>query len=107
MLGFVEGDGTFSYNPEKNTFIFMIGQKGNINLICAIQNYLSNLAPVILPVKQGGLDSSLDLNNSQEDFTTPVLVQTKSGGSVEYNTVFIRRLSYIKTVIIPFFDSLS
>jgi hypothetical protein len=58
----------------------MIGQKGNIDLICAIQDYLSNLAPVTLPVKQGGLDSSLDLNNSQGGLTTPVLVQTKSGG---------------------------
>ncbi len=44
LLGLIEGDGSFSYNLSKNTFIFIIGQKDNKALMDDIKDYLNNLA---------------------------------------------------------------
>lgn len=45
LLGFVEGDGSFSSDRSGN-LTFSIGQKGNKALLLAIQDYLHNLAPI-------------------------------------------------------------
>ena len=43
LLGLIKGDGSFSYNLSKNTFIFIMGQKDNKALMDDIKYYLNNL----------------------------------------------------------------
>lgn len=87
FLGFVEGDGSWSYSFSKNTFIFIIGQKGNMVLMNAICNYLNNL--VLLK----------DNKNS-----VILYKQVDTNGSINYY-VRVICLDYIRTVLIPFFDN--
>jgi len=43
LLGFVEGDGWFSFSPKERLFTFGIIQKSNKPLLEAIQDFLNNL----------------------------------------------------------------
>lgn len=40
LLGFIEAEGSFSYSLLKNTFVFIITQKGNLPLMEAIKDFL-------------------------------------------------------------------
>ena len=44
LLGFIEGDGSFSIVKKDNMLTFSISQKGNLVLMEAIKKYFSNLA---------------------------------------------------------------
>jgi hypothetical protein len=44
LLGFIEGDGSFSIVKKDNILTFSISQKGNLVLMEAIKKYFSNLA---------------------------------------------------------------
>ena len=44
LLGFVEGDGSFFYDFNKNTLVFSISQKGNKELLEAIKAFLIDRA---------------------------------------------------------------
>lgn len=42
LIGFIEGDSSFNYNPQTKKVIFSIGQKGNKVLLEEILNFLKN-----------------------------------------------------------------
>lgn len=44
MLGFIEGDGSFSFKTLSKSAFFTIGQKGNKELLLDILDYLNKLA---------------------------------------------------------------
>lgn len=44
LLGFIEGDGCFSFKKPNKNAVFTIGQKGNKNLLLAIKDYLQKIA---------------------------------------------------------------
>lgn len=88
LLGFVEGDGWFSYSIASRCFTFGISQKGNKALFEAILSFL-NLAYV-----ERGSEAGSSVAN---------IFQKSTGESV----ITIKRKEVIEKVIIPLFDSLT
>lgn len=88
LLGFVEGDGSFSFDPKIQSFIFVITQKNEASLMAAIKDFLFNLAP----------------REAKDAINIPQRVN--SNGSV-INNLVIKRMGYINSVLIPLFDSLT
>jgi hypothetical protein len=111
LLGLIEGDGSFSYNLSKNTFIFIIGQKDNKALMDDIKDYLNNLASSGEFAKD--FPSKIEQNTKSEDclgkFSNAAISyeQIDSQKNIVYNSIVIRQVEYIKTVLIPFLDSIS
>ena len=87
-MGFVEGDGSFSYTKSRDTFAFIITQKGNRALLQAIQDFLYKFAQA----------KSL-LNNDA------VLINPQGVGH-KFHLV-VNQLNFIEQIIIPFFHDLS
>lgn len=97
MLGFVEGEGSFSYSPEKNTLIFIIVQKDNLPLMDAIKDFLSSKLEVDHPNQV-----------TVKDDEAPVMVYSQKAKSKGHtvNSIVVRRLNYIRTMLIPLLDTL-
>lgn len=98
LLGFIEGEGSFSYSPEKNTFTFIIVQRDNLPLMNAIKDFLSSKLEVDYPNQ-----------DTVKDDDAPVTVYSKKADSKGHivNSIVVRRLNYIRTVLIPWLDTLS
>lgn len=83
LTGFVEGDGSFSYNTITKNVIFSIAQKGNEDLLKEIVKFL------------------------QKTYKANVLVdwvKIYPGYSGQYN-LSVNNNEFIETVLIPLFDS--
>lgn len=93
MLGFVEGDGWFSYSISSRSFTFGIIQKGNQALLEAIVSFLHNLA-------------SLKLGSEACDSNSVANVYSKNTGAGAF-FMTVKRIIIIEEVLIPLFDSLS
>ena len=92
LLGFVEGDGSFSVVKADKILIFSITQKGNLALMEAIKSFFINLVKV------------KDLSNL-EDF---VYITSVNITALEANYVLsIKNKDFIEKVLIPFFDSMT
>lgn len=91
LLGFVEGDGWFSYSINERTFTFGIIQKGNKALFEAIVSYLHNLA-------------SVELGSEVGDSNSVANIYQKNTGAF---FMTIKRKIIIEKVIIPLFDGLT
>lgn len=91
LLGFVEGDGWFSYSINDRSFTFGIIQKGNKALFEAILSFLDNLA-------------SLELGSEAGDRNSVANIYPKNTGAF---FMIIKRKIIIEKVIIPLFDSLT
>ena len=91
LLGFVEGDGWFSYNIDARSFTFGIIQKGNQDLFEAIVSFLHNLA-------------SLELGSEAGNQNSVANVYPKDTGAF---FMVIKRKIIIEKVIIPLFDSVT
>lgn len=91
LLGFVEGDGWFSYSINERTFTFGIIQKGNKALFEAIVSYLHNLA-------------SVELGSEVGDSNSVANIYQKNTGAF---FLTIKRKIIIEKVIIPLFDGLT
>lgn len=93
LLGFVEGDGSFSCLAAKTFLRFSITQKGNKGLMIAINDYLNNF-----------LKENIELGiNYKEENTNYVYPHSKDG----VWCISIVNLYFIENVIIPFFSSLT
>lgn len=86
LLGFVEGDGSFSYNRLRNSLVFVITQKGNKGLMHAIANFLHSATPQ-------GVKSPLKDN----------VVSIYPDG--EKWNLAVNHMEYIEHIIIPLFNS--
>ena len=84
LLGFVEGDGSFSYKKLPACLVFVIAQKENLALMYAIRDYLINLA-------QYNEQSAIYVRYTPENVSE----------------LRIERESLIKEVIIPLFSTMN
>lgn len=91
LLGFVEGDGWFSYSINSRSFTFGILQKGNKALLEAIVSFLHNLI-------------SIELGNEVEDSNNIANIYQKNEGIF---FMVVKRKIIIEKVIIPLFDGLT
>lgn len=94
LLGFIEAEGSFSYSRGKNTFTFILVQKDNLALMHAIKEYLYKL------------DSLPHCKDIEGELTSLYSSQQVSSKGNVYNYIYVRRLNYIRTVLIPLLDSL-
>lgn len=109
LLGFIEGDGSFSITKKDYILTFSISQKGNLALMKAIQSYLLNTA-VKLKTCAGLLGELKDGTRSRN-----VVYITKSKnkyvnvpGFTEYNYVLIvKSREFVNNVIIPYLNLLT
>jgi len=92
LLGFVEGDGWFSYDINGRSFTFGLIQKGNKALLDAIVSFLHNLA-------------SVELGSEAVDRNSVANVYSRETTGAFFMT--IKRKVIIEKVIIPLFDSLT
>nr|YP_009663707.1 hypothetical protein [Dactylella tenuis]QCW06845.1 hypothetical protein [Dactylella tenuis] len=91
ILGFVEGDGSFSYDSSSSANRFSIKQKDiNKAILIAIRDYFNNLARKS--------DYSLDINEN---------VVNVYNEMPNFSRLNISRTSFIGDVLIPFFNSLT
>jgi len=93
LLGFVEGDGWFSFSPQERLFTFGIVQKGNKALFEVILYFLNNLAgrecaPLL---RRGNSESAVKIFSNK----------------VGIFSLVVKRAEFIEKVIIPLFDSLT
>lgn len=103
LLGFIEGDGSFSITKADFILTFSISQKGNLVLMEAIRSYLFNL-------KDRGSWGSLtpEIKVPVSDRNVIYLTKTKSKASPSYTYVLIvKSRQYVNNVLIPYFDSLT
>lgn len=112
LLGFIEGDGSFSVNrlktQSKYQIVFSISQSAtDLALLTAIKIYLNKLAEtkgIVLPLKS----SAKYLEGTQDrDF---VNLSSSSNKSIlkpnkKYNLI-VRDFHYLKDILIPYLDTL-
>jgi len=95
VLGFVEGEGCFSVQRNKNfPLTFSLTQKNNSALLKAIQDFFISLGK---SRKWRNYDSTIVLSSDKRISSNPG----------EINCLYINRIDYITNVLIPFFDSLT
>jgi len=93
LLGFIEGEGSFSVKKGKNfPLTFSLSQKDNTILMKAIKDFFDNLG----------------VSKKWRNFQDVVSVSSdkRIGNTGDINLLFINRVDYITNVLIPFFDSL-
>ena len=108
LLGFIEGDGSFSITKKDFILTFSISQKGNLPLMEAIQSYLLNISS---PLKSGTYLEKL----KDETPIRNVIYLTKSKNryaSLSEATAFnyvliIKSKDFINNILIPYLDSLT
>lgn len=86
LLGFFEGDGSFYFSSDRNTVVFALTQKGNLDLMIAIKEFLLRANSNISEIK-----SNL------------IKVESKDRG---VTILSIYSAEFIQLVIIPLFDDL-
>ena len=95
VLGFVEGEGSFSIQRNKNfPLTFSLTQKHNSDLMKAIQDFFI----------------SLGVSRNWRNHNHAIAVSSDkriSSSTEDINSLFINRVDYITNVLIPFFDSLT
>ncbi len=120
LVGFIEGDGSFSIAKKDFILTFSISQKGNLELMKAIQSYLLN----ITEAAQAKARPGLRLNTFSEGYTSlanykygtqtrSVIYITKSknkysniSGATKYNYVLIvKSKEFVNNVLIPYLNS--
>ena len=89
MLGFSEGDGSFSYNRSSGSLYYKLYQKGNKDLLNAIIAYLNSLAPLD-KLSDSIIDDAVNL------------YQNKNTGVWNLE---INHKTFLEFVIIPLFNS--
>lgn len=127
LVGFIEGDGCFSITKKDFILTFSISQKGNLELMKAIQSYLLNIAVFPEGIAQArsclGASSS---NTLSEEYTLlasskygtqtrSVIYITKSknkytnlSDATKYNYVLIvKSKEFVNNVLIPYLNSLT
>jgi hypothetical protein len=133
LVGFIEGDGSFSITKKDFILTFSISQKGNLELMKAIQSYLLNIAAVFPPgIAQAKARSCLGANvvpssnTLSEEYTSlasskygtqtrSVIYITKSknkytnlSDATKYNYVLIvKSKEFVNNVLIPYLNSLT
>ena len=88
FLGFVEGDGSFYFDPSADVLAFSLEQKGNEALLHAIKNFLHNLA----------VNSSQIVVNGEE-----LNISLAREGIFRLTA---KRGNFLEFVLLPLFDSL-
>lgn len=109
LLGFIEGDGSFSITKDKFTLIFSISQRGNLALMEAIRNYLSNLANCNTEhLKKMNIEDAETFNSNVIYLTKSRNKNTNLSEATEFNYVLIIKSEiFINKVLIPYLDSLT
>lgn len=111
LLGFIEGDGSFSITKADFILTFSISQKGNLALMEAIKSYLLHV-----PNRLESRVSNLDIeNNSQSTPFRSAVYITKSKNKytntseyTEFNYVLIiKSKDFVNNTLIPYLDSLT
>jgi hypothetical protein len=79
LLGFTEGDGSFSYNKLTGRLVFALIQKGNDALMNSIRDYLHNLAQDGNYDHEGGVyivnyRTIVRLQVEREDFNNQIII---------------------------------
>lgn len=92
MLGFTEGDGSFSYARNNNKLVFVITQKENDSLLNAIKYFLLDLA------KQYKTVNNLDIDENALN------IYTNQKGT---SNLLVGRSDFLKYILIPLFNSLT
>jgi len=108
LLGFIEGDGSFSIAKKDFILTFSISQKGNLPLMETIQNYLLNIPSLL---KSG---SCLEKLKGKTPIRN-VIYLTKSKNkyasfseATAFNYVLIiKSKDFINNILIPYLDSLT
>ncbi len=94
LLGFIEGDGSFSITKENFILTFSISQKGNLALMTAIKSYLGNLA------------FSNKFYTKYKTYGKKVIYLTKSKNTSGFNYVLIiKSKEFLDNILIPYLDS--
>lgn len=118
LLGFVEGDGSFSINLTKvqdNSYLkfrFMIAQSAtDLDLLIAIKNYLNGLASSSVNLNTENLvDTSNQLVNFEdENHVSMYLTEAKNdklNAKGKCNLV-VQNIGFITEILIPYFDRLT
>jgi len=125
LVGFIEGDGSFSITKKDFILTFSISQKGNLELMKAIQSYLLNIAEAAQAKTRTDLGASSS-NTLPAEYTSPasskngaqarsVIYITKSKNNytnlcdaTKYNYVLIvKSKEFVNNVLIPYLNSLT
>nr|SNU77049.1 TPA: LAGLIDADG endonuclease [Fusarium oxysporum f. sp. cucumerinum]SNU77078.1 TPA: LAGLIDADG endonuclease [Fusarium oxysporum f. sp. cucumerinum]SNU77107.1 TPA: LAGLIDADG endonuclease [Fusarium oxysporum f. sp. cucumerinum] len=125
LVGFIEGDGSFSITKKDFILTFSISQKGNLELMKAIQSYLLNIAEAAQAKARSCLGASSS-NTLAEEYTSlasskygtqtrSVIYITKSknkytnlSDATKYNYVLIvKSKEFVNNVLIPYLNSLT
>jgi hypothetical protein len=85
LLGFVEGDGSFYLESNKNALLLGIKQKGNKDLLVEIQNFFYNFARV----------------KSNLSFKDEIRIDMKEKGLF---LLSVKGMDFLDSVVIPLFD---
>lgn len=85
LLGFVEGDGSFYLESNKNALLLGIKQKGNKDLLVEIQNFFYNFARV----------------KSNISFKDEIRIYMKEKGMF---LLSVKGMDFLDSVVIPLFD---
>lgn len=93
VLGFVEGEGSFSIKKHKFILTFSLSQKNNTVLMKALQEFFNELGV------------SRSWHNRQNVVSVSTDKRISDNGDINY--LYINRVDYITNVLIPFFDSLT
>lgn len=108
FLGFIEGDGSFSYKNLSKDANFTIIQKGNKDLLIAVAEYLQSLLQGSLKNKitEGSFSPELELlriSLAKESSKDWVYISEYNGlYNLSANNTF-----YLNVVIVPLFDNLT
>lgn len=102
LLGFIEGDGSFSFKKLSKSAFFTLGQKGNRDLLLAIADYLhkrtiNNLTTLKNPELEVLRDNTAETNNNW------VTLSSSNG----IYCISVGNAFYIQSVLIPLLDSLN
>jgi hypothetical protein len=92
VLGFTEGEGSFSIRKDMPFYlVFSLTQKGNTALMKALEKFFNNLGS----------------SRAWRDKVSPVSTSydNRIANKGEITGLYINRVDYITSVIIPFFDS--
>jgi hypothetical protein len=95
LLGFIEGDRSFSIAKKDNILTFSISQKGNLVLMEAIKKYLSNLA------------SSFKEKKNTLNIDVIYITKSKNSSSETVYVLIVKSKEFVKSVLIPYFDTLT
>nr|QJQ35260.1 LAGLIDADG endonuclease [Fusarium lactis] len=128
LVGFIEGDGSFSITKKDFILTFSISQKGNLELMKAIQGYLLNIAEAVQAKTRSGLGANEvpSSNTLPAEYTSwasskngvqarSVIYITKSKNNytnlcdaTKYNYVLIvKSKEFVNNVLIPYLNSLT